>query len=207
LNPARLTAYGLLGAPLAAAALPIYVHIPKLYADDFGVPLTLLGIVLFLARLLDAVLDPLIGAASDRARGRRILVLAGLLPLAIGLLAMVRPAAGIDPLAWLVGSLVLVYAGYSLSSINYAAWGAELSATPALGTRLVATREGCALIGVVAASIAPGSACRQRCAGPVAGRALLVSAACRLRPDHAARRTGGDARAADPAGASAYRAG
>lgn len=156
MNPARLTAYGLLGAPLAAAALPIYVHIPKLYADDFGVPLALLGIVLFLARLLDAVVDPLIGAASDRARGRRGLVLAGLVPLAIGLLAMVRPAADIDPLVWLIGALVLVYAGYSLSSINYSAWGAELSATPALGTRLVATREGCALVGVVAASIAPG---------------------------------------------------
>lgn len=156
MTPARLFAYGALGAPLAAAALPIYVHVPRLYAESFGVPLALLGIVLFAARLLDALSDPLIGAASDRARGRRWLVWAGLLPLAIGLLALVRPAEGTDPLYWLIGSLALVYAGYSLSSINYAAWGAELSSTPALGTRLVATREGCALIGVVAASIAPG---------------------------------------------------
>jgi Na+/melibiose symporter-like transporter len=155
-NTARVFAYGLLGAPLAAAALPIYIHIPKLYAEHYGVSLTLLGVVLFAARLVDALADPLIGAAGDRARGRRPVVLIGLLPLAVGLPALVKPLAGIDPLLWLVGALLLVYAGYSIATINYAAWGAELSTTPALGTRLVASREGWALVGVVAASIAPG---------------------------------------------------
>lgn len=156
MNTARVFAYGLLGAPLAAAALPIYIHIPKLYAEHYGVSLTLLGVVLFAARLVDALADPLIGAAGDRARGRRVIVLLGLLPLAVGLPALVKPLAGIDPLLWLVGALLLVYAGYSIATINYAAWGAELSTTPALGTRLVASREGWALVGVVAASVAPG---------------------------------------------------
>lgn len=156
MNTARVFAYGLLGAPLAAAALPIYIHIPKLYAEHYGVSLTLLGVVLFAARLVDALADPLIGAAGDRARGRRLIVLLGLLPLAVGLPALVQPLAGIDPLLWLVGALLLVYAGYSIATINYAAWGAELSTTPALGTRLVASREGWALVGVVAASVAPG---------------------------------------------------
>lgn len=152
MNTARVFAYGLLGAPLAAAALPIYIYIPKLYAEHYGVSLTLLGVVLFAARLVDALADPLIGAAGDRARGRRLIVLLGLLPLAAGLPALVQPLAGIDPLLWLVGALLLVYAGYSIATINYAAWGAELSTTPALGTRLVASREGWALVGVVAAS-------------------------------------------------------
>lgn len=156
MNTARVFAYGLLGAPLAAAALPIYIHIPKLYAEHYGVSLTLLGVVLFAARLVDALADPLIGAAGDRARGRRLIVLLGLLPLAVGLPALVKPLAGIDPLLWLVGALLLVYAGYSIATIHYAAWGAELSTTPALGTRLVASREGWALVGVVAASVAPG---------------------------------------------------
>ncbi|MBL8468762.1 MFS transporter [Methyloversatilis discipulorum] len=156
MNTARVFAYGLLGAPLAAAALPIYIHIPKLYAEHYGVSLTLLGVVLFAARLVDALADPLIGAAGDRARGRRVIVLLGLLPLAVGLPALVKPLAGIDPLLWLVGALLLVYAGYSIATINYSAWGAELSTTPALGTRLVASREGWALVGVVAASVAPG---------------------------------------------------
>ena len=39
----RLLAYGFLGLPLAFAALPIYVHVPRYYADSAGVPLALLG--------------------------------------------------------------------------------------------------------------------------------------------------------------------
>ena len=35
----RLAAYGILGFPLAMAALPIYVHVPKFYADTLGVDL------------------------------------------------------------------------------------------------------------------------------------------------------------------------
>ena len=29
-------AYGLMGAPLAMAALPVYIHTPKLYGEQFG---------------------------------------------------------------------------------------------------------------------------------------------------------------------------
>ncbi|TXG94443.1 MAG: MFS transporter, partial [Rhodocyclaceae bacterium] len=35
-------AYGLFGLPLAMAALPVYVHVPRLYADA-GINLALLG--------------------------------------------------------------------------------------------------------------------------------------------------------------------
>ena len=36
-------AYGLLGLPLAFAALPIYVHAPKLYGGDLGLSLAVVG--------------------------------------------------------------------------------------------------------------------------------------------------------------------
>lgn len=58
--------YGLLGLPLAFVALPLYVILPNHYARDFGAPLALLGVVLLMARLLDAVLDPWIGRWCDR---------------------------------------------------------------------------------------------------------------------------------------------
>jgi len=41
--------YGLLGLPLAFVALPLYVHLPHLYANHFGMPLATLGAVLLLA--------------------------------------------------------------------------------------------------------------------------------------------------------------
>ncbi len=49
-------------------------------------------------------------------------------------------------------SLALVYAAFSLATINHDAWGAELSTDPVERTRITATREGLALAGVVIAS-------------------------------------------------------
>ena len=46
-QPAQLQAYALFAALLAAAGLPIYIHAPKFFVDEYGVSLTALGIVLF----------------------------------------------------------------------------------------------------------------------------------------------------------------
>ena len=54
----------------------------------------LLGVVLFAARLVDALADPLIGAAGDRARGRRLIVLLGLLPVVPVFYAIAAHAPG-----------------------------------------------------------------------------------------------------------------
>lgn len=59
-------AYGLMGFPLAFAALPLYVILPNHYARAFGVPLATLGAVLLGARLFDAFIDPALGKLVDR---------------------------------------------------------------------------------------------------------------------------------------------
>ncbi|HAJ18542.1 MAG TPA: MFS transporter, partial [Rhodospirillaceae bacterium] len=65
-----LIAYGLLILPLAAATLPLYVHIPNYYAVDLGLGLAAVGGIMFLMRLWDVVTDPLVGVLSDRIVGR-----------------------------------------------------------------------------------------------------------------------------------------
>ena len=147
-------AYGVLGLPLAFAALPIYVHAPKLYADGLGLPLAAIGAVLLGVRIVDAVTDPIIGWASDRFVARRAWIVAALPLLAAGFIALLGPPAGAG-LLWLAASLLLVTLGYSLATINYAAWGAELADTPDGRTRVVASREGFALAGVVLAAGLP----------------------------------------------------
>jgi len=52
---APLPSYALFAAMLASAGLPIYIHAPKVYADQFGVSLAALGAVLFGLRLIDLV--------------------------------------------------------------------------------------------------------------------------------------------------------
>lgn len=147
--------YGLLGLPLAFAALPIYVHVPHLYAAEMGLSLSLVGAILLATRVADAFADPLIGWFSDRQGSRRGLIALALLPLVLGLSALLIPPAGAGAL-WLACGLVLVSAGYSLATINHAAWGAELGRDDDARTRLVASREGFGLAGVMLASALPG---------------------------------------------------
>ena len=66
-----LPAYSLFAAMLAMAGLPIYIHAPKFYVDEYGVSLAALGGVLFLLRLIDVVQDPALGWLSRKLRHRR----------------------------------------------------------------------------------------------------------------------------------------
>jgi GPH family glycoside/pentoside/hexuronide:cation symporter len=152
-----LAAYGLFGMPLAMAALPLYVHLPKFYGDHLGVNLALLGGVLLALRLADGVIDPVLGVLSDRggARKRWLLVAAPLLAVGMIALFMPLPRAEAPLIAWLSLSLALVYGAFSLATINHQAWGAELSTDPVERTRITAVREGLALFGVVIAAVLP----------------------------------------------------
>ncbi|MEI7613586.1 MAG: MFS transporter [Betaproteobacteria bacterium] len=151
----QLLAYGALGLPLAMAALPIYVHVPRLYAEVSGMSLSLLGALLLLARLTDAGMDPLLGAWSDRAAKRQHLILLALPLLALGMVALLNPPVSGAPL-WLMGSMLLTYFAFSLASVAYQSWGAELGRDSSERTRLTASREGFGLLGIVLAAVLPG---------------------------------------------------
>ena len=151
----QLLAYGALGLPLAMAALPVYVHVPRLYAESTGMSLSLLGSLLLAARLLDAGIDPLLGGWSDRTASRQRLIVLALPCLALGMLALLHPPAVAAPL-WLLASMLCTYFGFSLASVAYQAWGAELGRDAGERTRLTASREGFGLIGVVLAAALPG---------------------------------------------------
>ena len=158
LPTSTLLAYGLFGMPLAMAALPLYVHLPKFYGDHLGVNLALLGGVLLVLRLADGIIDPFLGVLSDRGGARkRWLALAAPL-LALGMVALFLPiprAEAVRCCVWLAVALALIYFAFSFATINHQAWGAELSSDPVERTRITAVREGLALLGVVIASVLP----------------------------------------------------
>ena len=152
-----LAAYGLFGMPLAMAALPLYVHLPKFYGDHLGINLALLGSVLLVLRLADGIVDPLLGVLSDRGGARKRWLLLAAPLLSLGMIALFTPIPRAEgPLiVWLSLSLALVYGAFSLATINHQAWGAELSSDPVERTRITAVREGLALFGVVIAAVLP----------------------------------------------------
>jgi Na+/melibiose symporter-like transporter len=154
--------YGALGFALAFVALPLYVTLPAHYAQQYGVPLAMLGAVLLLARTLDALVDPWIGRRCDVWLNREPGRLLGWMAVAALLLGGGFTALFFPPLrgssallAWSALWLVVTYLGYSLLSVLHQAWGARLGGDAVQQTRIVAWREGFALAGVICASILP----------------------------------------------------
>ena len=155
--PSRM-GYAVFAAMLAAAGLPIYIHAPKVYVDEFGVGLTALAGVLFALRLFDVVQDPALGWLAQRLRARRgAAVMAGVAVLAgsmFGLFAITPPIAPI----WLFALMMTgLFSAFSFLTICMYAQG--VAAAPQLGPqgylRLAAWRETGALLGVCVAAVAP----------------------------------------------------
>ena len=186
---AALLRYGLLGMPLAFLALPLYVHLPNLYARDFGVPLAVVGALLFGVRLLDAVVDPLLGVLGDRlfARSPRHAWRAGALAaavLAAGFAAVLLPPARAVPalVAFAAIALLVTYLAFSLLTVIHQAWGAKLGGGDVAQSRIVGWREGMALAGVLLASVLPSVAPRAAVAATLAVLLLLAVGAWRGSP-------------------------
>ncbi len=157
-------AYGLLGLPLAFVALPVYVHLPNLYAQQYGVPLAALGGVLLLSRSIDAAVDPWLGRWGDRLyrhSWQAVWVASLLLALAValGFAALFFPPAAaltsVGLLVWVGAALTLSHLAYSGLGILHQAWAARQGGGGIAQSRWVAWREGFALVGVLLASALP----------------------------------------------------
>jgi GPH family glycoside/pentoside/hexuronide:cation symporter len=163
--------YGFLGLPLAMAALPVYVQIPAYYTTQLGLPLASTGLVLFFARIIDTVQDPLLGKIIDKRQHNIAswFVFAALL-LAIAFYGLWRPpitmaSGGLNVnllLAWLGMMLIVAYTAHSMINIAYLSWGARLANTDPDSTSSTsallggaAWREGLGLVGVILASLIP----------------------------------------------------
>ncbi|WP_229632099.1 MFS transporter [Pseudoduganella violaceinigra] len=153
--------YGLLGLPLAMAALPVYVHIPAFYALHLNVGLVQLGWVLFAARLIDTLQDPFLGLMIDRLGGRLNACLAAAAAvLALAFTALWRPPSDGNIAVWLGVALIMVYSAHSFLSISYLAWGASLDGSAARAKVLLgpaAWREAAGLFGILLASAVPAA--------------------------------------------------
>lgn len=158
LTARSLSSYGGLRLPLALLELPLFVLLPALYGQHLGLPLAVLGAVLFAARLLDAVTDPLIGTVLDRTRQRIspatwILIASPLMFL--GFAALLNPprlsTGGLA--AWLAIASVLTYLGWSVVTITHQAWGAALASDDPTRVRVTGWREAFGLAGVLMSAL------------------------------------------------------
>lgn len=156
--PPHLTGYAVFAGLLATAGLPIYIHAPKFYVDQYGVSLAALGAVLFGLRLLDVVQDPVFGRLSETLRQRRnVTVALGVVAMVLGMLGLFAIEPLTAPLVWFALMLTLVFSGFSFLTINFYAQGVlKAERLPGKGHLTLARwRETGALLGVCIAAIAP----------------------------------------------------
>lgn len=153
-----LACYAFPAFALAMPTIPVYVYLPSYYADTVGLGLTATGAVLLAARLLDVVTDPMVGVLSDRHRSRwgrrRPWILIGALLAALGLVQLFQPASAAGP-AYLLAWAMVLYVGWTLVAVPYAAWGAELSDDYHERSRITGAREAAMIIGILAAAAVP----------------------------------------------------
>ncbi|WP_375258564.1 MFS transporter [Citreimonas sp.] len=178
----RLGAYAVFAGVLAAAGLPIYIHAPKVYVDQYGVSLAALGGVLFALRLFDVVQDPVLGWLAQATRARRgagVAVAVALM--AVGMVGLFAVDPLLPPLWWFAGTLTLVFSCFSFLTIAFYSTGvAKADAMAGQGhLRLARWRETGALLGVCLAALLP-SVLEPLGVPPFAGFAAAFAVICVL---------------------------
>ncbi len=154
-------AYAAPAFALATFGIPFYIYVPQFYTDVVGAPAAVIGWVIVVARLFDAVLDPLIGILSDRTRSRlgrrRPWIALASFPLAACFFALLVPPAGESASSgvWFAVFYVLVFFLWSAVQVPYEALGPEITPSYDQRTSLLALRDGLLGAGTVVAAVLP----------------------------------------------------
>ncbi|PSL20229.1 MFS transporter [Shimia abyssi] len=149
---------GVYAAMLAAAGVPLYIHLPRFVTVEMGLSLGTLGAVLLGIRIMDFAQDPALGWLTDRP-GVPVGTWAGVgaIGLAAGFWGLFGMAPLGAPVVWLVGVLMVIFTSYSLLTILFYAQGVRLVAAGGSGAhfRLAGAREAGTVVGILLAAILP----------------------------------------------------
>ena len=146
LRPRTMLSYGFGAVAYGVKDSGFGTFLLLFYNQVLGLPAATVGLVIMVALLVDALIDPAVGFFSDRTRsrwGRRHpWMYASALPIAIGWLVIWNPPALSDSmtLMWLFVSAVLVRSAVSAYEVPSQALSSELTADYDERTRTMAYR-------------------------------------------------------------------
>ncbi|MFT7004659.1 MAG: GPH family glycoside/pentoside/hexuronide:cation symporter [Sulfurimonas sp.] len=146
--------YALPALSIALLGLPLYIYLPTFYADDVALGTFQVGLILFFARFLDVLSDPLIGYISDRFALRKSLMFVGALILFVGFYFLLHPPVH-SSFLWLFSFSVITYFGWTMISIPYYALGSDIAQNYHQNTHYSSVRELFNIMGVLIALILP----------------------------------------------------
>ena len=147
--------YALFSCALGMAGLPIYIHAPKYFVEQYDISLATLGLALLLLRSIDFFQDPLLGrlASSTLSRGSFPLWIATAF-MCFGMVLLFAIPAVTSPLLWFSISLIILFSGFSFAYIRIYALGVEIFGMEGQ-IRIAKWREAGTLIGICLAAAAP----------------------------------------------------
>lgn len=163
---------------LAAAGVPLYIHLPRYATVEMGLSLSTLGVVLLGIRVMDFAQDPLLGRLVDRPSvPLKVWAALGAIGLAAGFWGLFGMAALGNPLVWLIAVLVVIFTSYSLLTILFYAQGVRLMSQGGAGGhyRLAGARELGTVAGILLATVLPTALGYRGFAGVYLGLAALAS--------------------------------
>ncbi|NQZ95592.1 MAG: MFS transporter [Myxococcales bacterium] len=158
LTTRSLVGFGLAAVPSQFMYILILIMYLKYAVDDLGASAAAVGTIFLVAKLWDAVSDPLIGNLSDRTQsrwGRRRPWLCVSAPLLSGFAIMVWvPPAGLDGawlIAWITVAVLGFYTAFTIFDVPHMALGAELTFERQERNRVFGIRQAMRILGMLAA--------------------------------------------------------
>lgn len=158
----QLFNYAILSLPLAFVGLPIYVNINGFYAKEYGVNLSLLGLLLLISRGIDLIQEPFVGYVSSylihkKVSQKRIILYSSIL-LSICFFALFNPPISFNKemiCVWFVVFLVATYTFFNFAIINYESIAIYISRNQNERLAVNSLKEFFGLVGVLLASVLP----------------------------------------------------
>jgi len=158
--------YGAGNFGFALLGLVVAVNLQYFYTDFVGLSAGLVSWSLLFARLFDSITDPVMGYLSDRTKTRigrrRPYFIGAAIPLAIAFYFLFTPPVFEDPAShqthlwiYMLCLYVLTYFIWTVGAIPYYSLGAELTDDYHERVKVIAVRESCALVGLLAATVLP----------------------------------------------------
>ena len=157
-----LIAYGVGQLGYSMMGLAVYVHLPKFYTDVALLSPPLVGLVVLIARVWDAVTDPVMGYISDRTNTRlgrrRPYLLLSSVPAGICFYLLWSPPASLRGgglCTYFALTYMALFLFWTIGAIPYYSWGAEISPDYHDRTRLVGAREMFSVTGIILGALGP----------------------------------------------------
>lgn len=130
LKLSAILAFSSANFPLGCLAVAVAVYLPPYFASHLGVSLAAVGGAWATVRMLDLVVDPILGLVMDRTKtkvGRyRPWMVIGIPILMASVFALFMAPKGVG-FGYLIAWLLIYYLATSILALGHSAWGATLS--------------------------------------------------------------------------------